>query len=161
MSFRRRRFRPQPVQFSGAHSPETFSDAGDPYSYDLAVAAPRPLVHRLLTLDSVSDGDWSTGRGYGGRPESPIKTLRRAFPRVFVRASAGVSRQPNPLQAQRRRALDWRAFNALRVAVPQRVRFCIQRKSRREVLFAFRVAGRRGSAPGPYRRRVESSWSCA
>lgn len=41
------------------------------------------------------------------------------------------------------------------------VRFCVQRKARREVLFAFSVAGRRGVGAGKrWRRSVNSTWSC-
>lgn len=43
---------------------------------------------------------------------------------------------------------------------PSAVKFCVQRSSRREVLFARGVAGRRGSAPGPYRRTQRSYYGC-
>lgn len=37
---------------------------------------------------------------------------------------------------------------------------CRTRAARREVLFARKVAGRRGSAPGPYRRTLDSQVRC-
>lgn len=49
---------------------------------------------------------------------------------------------------------------ALVTRFPRQVRYCIQRGMRREVLFARGVAGRRGSAPGPYRRKESSNWRC-
>lgn len=49
---------------------------------------------------------------------------------------------------------------ALVTKFPRQVRYCMQRHSRREVLFARGVAGRRGSAPGPYRRKESSNWRC-
>lgn len=42
----------------------------------------------------------------------------------------------------------------------ERGKICAGRKSRREVLFARRKAGFRGSAPGPYRRRFNSQYGC-
>lgn len=45
--------------------------------------------------------------------------------------------------------------------MPSRVRFCLQRKARREALFAFGRAGFRGSAPKrSYRRTVNSNYGC-
>lgn len=47
-----------------------------------------------------------------------------------------------------------------RLLANPRVTMCVRRKQRREVLFAMRRAGFSGSAPGPYRRTNNSSWSC-
>lgn len=49
---------------------------------------------------------------------------------------------------------------SIKMRAPARVRFCVQRKSRKEVLFAKGVAGRRGRSPGPYRRKQSSYYSC-
>lgn len=49
-------------------------------------------------------------------------------------------------------------MNRLRAVVPVRIKFCLMRKVRREVMFARSVAGRRGIRR--YRRTVESSYSC-
>lgn len=43
---------------------------------------------------------------------------------------------------------------------PHRVTVCMRRRERREVLWARGLAGRSGSAPGPYRRGPDSAWSC-
>lgn len=48
----------------------------------------------------------------------------------------------------------------VQLRVPAKVAFCVRRKQRREVLFSLRVAGRRGSAPGPYRRTPDSYYTC-
>lgn len=53
---------------------------------------------------------------------------------------------------------SWRAVLA---EAPYRVRFCVQRKSRREVLFAFRRAGYSGSArKSRWRRTSNSNYGC-
>lgn len=52
-------------------------------------------------------------------------------------------------------------LRSLLVSMPSRVRFCVQRAQRREVLFAMRRAGYAGSAPkGRYRRNAFSSYRC-
>lgn len=52
------------------------------------------------------------------------------------------------------------ALSVLQVHRPEVVSQCVRRKERKSVLFAEGVAGRRGSAPGPYRRNVFSSYRC-
>lgn len=47
--------------------------------------------------------------------------------------------------------------------VPSQVRFCVQRKARRESLFALRRIGFKRSSPGGsggYRRNENSNWGC-
>lgn len=45
--------------------------------------------------------------------------------------------------------------------LPMTTRFCVQRKQRREVMFALDVAGRRGVGAGKrWKRRVESQYNC-
>lgn len=69
----------------------------------------------------------------------PAKQRRQALDRVLLR---GVSWLPE-------------------VHLPARVRFCVQRKQRREVLFALKRAGFRGSAPKKrYRRNASSNYRC-
>lgn len=46
------------------------------------------------------------------------------------------------------------------LTLPARAAVCVSRKERRRSLFASGVAGKRGSAPGPYRRGEFSSVSC-
>lgn len=70
-------------------------------------------------------------------------------------APAGRMRARSPLPSA---SLSWRV-NLNRI--PSRVKFCVQRKRRREVLFAFGRAGFRGSAPKrSYRRTVNSNYGC-
>lgn len=56
----------------------------------------------------------------------------------------------------------FRDLEKLRIREPKVVLFCQQRRERREVLFAKRVAGFRRSPGrgGTYRRRAESQWRC-
>lgn len=53
------------------------------------------------------------------------------------------------------------SWDTLQIRVPRKAVFCVRRKSRREVLFALRRAGFRGSAPKRhYRRSQDSLWRC-
>lgn len=55
---------------------------------------------------------------------------------------------------------DKRLVGQLLMRAPSRVKFCVDRKARREVLFAFKRAGYRGSAPRSYKRTEDSQYSC-
>lgn len=56
---------------------------------------------------------------------------------------------------------SYAAMRILRLAVPRRVRFCVVRRIRRQVLFAFGRAGYSGSAPKRhYSRSANSLWRC-
>lgn len=63
-------------------------------------------------------------------------------------------------------ALPWRrskysALRELAMRAPSRTRFCIQRKARRQVLFALRRAGYAGSAKArTWRRTSNSQYAC-
>lgn len=74
------------------------------------------------------------------------------------------SYRPPPAKPRRKARLELGRYSSLRVLqmrVPARVDFCIRRKKRREVLFAFRRAGFRGSAGKRFwRRSSSSSYSC-
>lgn len=72
---------------------------------------------------------------------------------------------PVPLDKRARSALrklrDYRARSLLRIQVPAKVKFCIDRRERREVLFARGRAGYSGSVKKRYwRRGASSSWRC-
>lgn len=52
-------------------------------------------------------------------------------------------------------------FGSLRIMAPRRVLFCLRRKVRKEVMFALRIAGKRGVGAGKRWRRTENSqWRC-
>lgn len=87
--------------------------------------------------------------------------------------SGGPLVRPSPLSRKVGRAFVFRSpfYSQYRqmlslgrmVARPSRVMFCVKRKIRKEVLFAFRKAGYRGSGPGrrrTYRRTGDSSHGC-
>lgn len=140
--------------------PRTFVDGGEPFTALPEVPPVRSNVHRLFDLDRIgsrSFGDFSPG--YGGRLESPMQALRRVVRSPVTSAAVRVGRSPvRPPVSPQARATWWRAFNALKV--DRRVPFCVRRLQRKQVLFALKVAGRRGGSPGPYRRRADSQWSC-
>lgn len=161
----RRRFRPQPV----TRISRVFSDSADSHADDLFTAGatfpslpssvPRGGVRRLLDLDSTEDKFLpSWGKGATSPFASP-QSVRRRSPVVRVVAGVPRGRSPiTPLQAKRRHALSMLSFQ--RLQANPRERLCVRRLQRKQVLFAKRVAGRRGGSPGPYRRNYLSSWSC-
>lgn len=74
---------------------------------------------------------------------------------------------PTPLYPAKRRSLrspfakrPGYLLQKLYMRQPERVRFCVQRSQRREVLFALNRAGYSGSAPGRYRRTQNSQYRC-
>lgn len=85
------------------------------------------------------------------RPLVRPSPLSRKVGRAFVFRS--------PFYSQYRQMLSLGRM----VARPSRVMFCVKRKIRKEVLFALRKAGYRGSGPGrrrTYRRTGDSSHGC-
>lgn len=67
----------------------------------------------------------------------------------------------SPYRHAGRRSEAMQSLSGLGLRVPDRVRFCVQRKQRRQVLFAQGRAGFGGSAPKRhYVRRAESAWRC-
>lgn len=147
--------------------PQTFSDSADSHADVFLTSGatipslpevPRGGVRRLLDFDepekSLLSQNWP---GYGAG--EPHVSLRRPAV-VRVGRAPGRSTRPIPLLQALRRADSWRAFRQLRVAQPGRDALCVRRLQRKQVLFAKGVAGRSGSAPGPYRRNQFSSWSC-
>lgn len=82
--------------------------------------------------------------------ESVVARPRARF-RAVVRSPLGVSRGILGV------------LKGLYLRSPWKVHFCVQRKQRKEVLFALRKVGFRGSSPGSgggYRRGGDSSYSC-
>lgn len=128
-------------------------------------------VHRLTELDTgrsrhvndVFTGAWGRsgpiqGGSFAGRSR-PGATYRieTALARYGLRP-----RQTYPL-AERllHRSQGYAMLRQLQIKAPLRVKFCRQRKERREVLFAFNRAGFSGSAPKRhYRRTQDSQYGC-
>lgn len=162
MSYGRRRRRDEPDTRA-----KPFNDGRDSYSRpffnaganpfpSLAAAAPRSLVQRntslakLQALDSRSWEDLTRIRGDGGAPHALSKRPRRVIGPVPMPEPYRL----NPLL----KARSYRSLNTLRA--DKSVTFCVRRKQRREVLFARKVAGRKGLGGGGVRRTISSSWSC-
>lgn len=83
----------------------------------------------------------------------PFARTRVLGPRTFgppklVRAAQGMVRPYSYLQS------------GLRIRAPRRVYFCVQRKQRKEVLFAKNIAGRRGLGRRGVRRTQNSQYRC-
>lgn len=86
--------------------------------------------------------------GYGAQPHASREDgkKRRRFGYLFGAASGWL-----PLPFSAKPVFD----------LPHRVKVCLRRKQRREVLFAFRRAGYSGSAPKrSYRRTANSFYGC-
>lgn len=161
-----RRFRrAQPV----SHRSVAFNDDRDSIGRDLLDAgadpiaatfgAPRPLVHRFTEFDHPSAVRRIDALlpGYGaGEPHEDLWRIRRR--RLVVPSASGSVRRFHSASPQVR--ASWQSLNVLRFPFPRSVDVCVKRKTRRNVLFAKGVAGRRGGSPGPYKRTVFSAWSC-
>lgn len=127
------------------------SGLGGSYSLPNDLSLPQPVLNSLRLNAGVSVRPNRTTRIYyppgsatqtRGRFMNVLSTPLRSRPVIALRAVLP------PLRA-------------LAIRVPNRVSFCLQRKSRREVLFALRRAGFRGSAPKRhYLRRQSSAWRC-
>lgn len=130
---------------------EDSTDFPDSWSVPRVVAASR--VPEFDLLPDVS-----------GPPEAPVgffsrkrvvdesgSLVRKAQDRLLA-FPRGVGNPPAPRR--------YSALSLLQVAVPERSKVCVSRVERKQVLFAKGKAGRRGSAPGPYVRKVSSNWRC-
>lgn len=86
-----------------------------------------------------------------------VFTLAQLRPRVF----SPVSPPPVPRYGRRLNFGKYSALRQLAVKLPSRVKFCLDRRERREVLFAKRLAGYSGSARKRYWNRSQNSqYSC-
>lgn len=108
------------------------------------------------------------GLGWGDGGETPMQDegAARAWSPVAYEPPAG-RRSGRPQQRSRTiyppaKRLGFAQLQRLQIREPKVVLFCQQRRERREVLFAKRVAGRKASPGrgGTYRRRPESQWRC-
>lgn len=121
-----------------------------------------PLALQQDELWSLSTPAWSSAVPQDDFPD-------RVWDEVPYQRSEGswpVVRRYGPTFSPLKGGLGSRSLDALRplqIRVPMRARFCVQRKQRREVLFAFRRVGYSGSSPGrrnTYRRSANSHWRC-
>lgn len=107
-------------------------------------------VRQVSVLDAFNRSQWLVEDTYplGVFTPSPRRFLGRVW-----------SPPAPPRRFPRQRSFT--GLRTLQIRVPPRVKFCIQRKERREVLFALGRAGFRGSAPKRrYRRTQNSQWRC-
>lgn len=145
------------VHFPSVSQPRVFNDAGEAYFPSNAESLPRvrsTLVHR--SLDELVKRVRPFESGYGA--DEPHNAIRRRLGLPIVSASAAVRSPVRSVASLPKLARYWRAFNVL--AVNKKVHFCVQRKQRREVLFARKIAGRSGLGLRGVVRRPESSWRC-
>lgn len=121
----------------------------------------RDLPNGELPRSTYRDYEPLSGRNAADAPVYPYRA-RIVGPRYLLTPSSrrlGIPRFKLPSYAKQiLRSVSWRA-NLNRM--PSRVKFCLARKSRREVLFAMGRAGFGGSAPKKhYRRTSNSNYGC-
>lgn len=132
-----------------------FPAAGDSEFYESNRMLPRRTYRDFegeLLYSSPSQAVYRESRRDGRMPafstrvtlSYPVPAKRSVFAKSF--ASRGVRLQYPVLRVLNKQ--------------PMRVRFCVQRKTRREVLFALRRAGYSGSAPRSYSRSANSNYGC-
>lgn len=95
----------------------------------------------------------------------PRPAVEAVYPWASPRASRGLRSYPPSPPAKRAVGASklWRysPLRVLQMSAPASTRFCVMRKQRREVLFAFRRAGYRGSArKRSWRRTGDSQYRC-
>lgn len=143
--------------------PRELTGAGELINGSTVYAVPRaPEVRRLdrlLRLDDLSRGLLLGGMGAVRGPHASLQSFRRGPVAVTARVRVGPPVRPPASQSDIRRLnASWSEFR--RLQADPRTRMCVRRRVRKSVLFAKHIAGRRGSAPGPYRRTQDSQWSC-
>lgn len=101
--------------------------------------------------------------------EQRVRTVQAVYPRVLPARTAfpfRSSRRPLSFLFTKPRAARLPSGRQSRdmlrlLRLDPRTMVCVRRGQRREVLFAYRVAGRRGVGAGKrWRRSVHSQWSC-
>lgn len=128
-----------------SRSGRSYSYSGESF-FDSNRRLPRVFEDDLLSQFDRRAEPWPTS----GRDLADYHMPFSSGMRLFQSGFPAVARQGKR---------DYSAMRILRIAVPSKVKFCIVRKVRREVLFARDVAGRRGLS-GPYRRNQNSQYSC-
>lgn len=105
-------------------------------------------------------------RAYEYRMPTELELVRQDVPQPFVARPAriyapGVARfsPPAPRSPWGRGGMQWNLVG-LKMRAPSRVRFCFQRKVRREVMFALGVGGRGGKPGRRFRRTQNSQYRC-
>lgn len=127
-----------------------------------------PLAHESVLEDLEGSGHLEPFVGspvpfepvYRGRTLARDRVLRSELlvPRARVKF-----RSPLVVRPWRLPLSDFRIPVGLRIRVPWKVRFCVSRKARKEVLFARGKIGFRRSSPGRgggYVRRESSNYHC-
>lgn len=160
---RRRRVVSPVSQDVPRHQPEVFSDEADFVSLDvpesdqrwrgplLSASEPFPLLLRRPAVYLYPPKPRTGGWGQSPQAEPERRRARRSF-----NVARQVARQAH-LHAKH-------AFNVLSVPFSRRTKVCVDRKRRRQVIFALRKRGvinrRSPGGAGGYRRVQSSQWRC-
>lgn len=150
---RRQAVATDPVAFSDHRDfiDDELLDRGETLPSLTRSVAPGPLfVHRFSRLPAQPGSRLLTLKNFSNAVDLALRRRRVAWgaQQLSVRAAR---RAPAVVES-------FREFNRLRL--DPRTATCVRRRARREVLFAQRVAGRRGIGKRGVRRSVHSTWSC-
>lgn len=119
-----------------------------------------PALPRVAFHDDLDSFDSPLSPAVPAVPSLPNPSI----PSYGQRSKARSRLSPHPASPlvvkPRRYGQQPRLAKTIQISAPRKVLACLRRRRRREVLFALKRAGRRGSAPGPYRRTKFSSYSC-
>lgn len=167
---RRRRILPAGPTPSQREGGPSFAGPSELVSLPLAHESVLPATPRIDLLELAESSPLSLRQvhprqnpDWFSRPAGPSRFIQLSYPRRLPSSLPQVLRarsssRGSPLPAKQS------VLNALRgvsIRAPSRLRACIQRGVRREVLFAFGVGGSRGRQRGKrYRRNSMSYYSC-
>lgn len=132
---------------------DTSIRSGGPLILSPSEAAPAGYRRVLDPYSVPLKAPESTWRVWGAQPHISLRSVRGnigGIPDYFFRPSFPLLKAGFPPPR-------------LTLRAPSKVRFCVQRHTRREVLFARKVAGYKHRSPGSggrYNRRAESSYRC-
>lgn len=134
------------------------------YSSNDLASLPRAQERVLRSYSAWADVAQASRAVYPGALLRARAARAVVVPRVHAARSAALRGQsvvfgirPPPIGGLRGRMPSF----GLQVRAPSRARFCLQRKQRKEVLFAYGVAGRRGVGRGKrWNRNANSQWRC-
>lgn len=123
-----------------------------------------PRLSERLAVEAELDGLVQLPRGDYLESAHEL-TAPEAFEeyRSLPRAVRAAHYAKHPLRSLQRLAWNTQPLKSFFMLRPRRVAFCVRRFIRKEVLFAIRKAGFRGSGPGRdgrYRRTGDSAYRC-
>lgn len=114
-----------------------------------------PRAHENVLRSILGLATQTPTRGAARPVRAVYPGARRELPKLAVSRAALTQSPAKPTRLKRP------PLYQLNIQAPSRVKFCVRRKIRREVMFARNMAGRRGIGRGKtWRRSENSNYSC-